>query len=232
MVDTSPPAVRASGIAVTLRASSLNECVCRRTPPARPSTHTHSSGVYITWRTEDGSDCTRVGAHSKCFCNHYYGEHKQGLMKSQCLSEGCKCGRFEFVPVRPEECGMWWLPRRPDFNVHTWEPKCSCKHGPSKHSCKFSKKCRMRGCGCSSFHSDFACVVCDKKWESHETVWETRDEREADGKPVGADWLPLAEVPEMQQMVFMDRGGALACASSCGRLQVLSVVLAVCRPAW
>jgi hypothetical protein len=31
---------------------------------------------------------------------------------------------FKFVPSRPEECGMYWLVRRKDFDVKSWRPPC------------------------------------------------------------------------------------------------------------
>merc|ERR1719183_1722677 len=109
------------------------------------------------------------GSHSMCYCGHTYGEHfrakatSRNLSKSNC--KACKCKRYAFIPMRPEEVGMWWLVRRPDFNVHTWSPKCRCKHSHKKHNVGVSSRCRERGCGCGYFESDFACVVCDKKWE-------------------------------------------------------------------
>lgn len=107
---------------------------------------------------------------------------------------------------------MWWLPRRPGFDIRTWEPKCACKHEISRHRAAGSRSCR--GCGCGAFVSDFACVVCDRKWEAHATVWEDAAEREAAGRPVDAAWLPLAEVPEMQTLVFAEHMCALNPASA------------------
>ena len=38
--------------------------------------------------------------------------------------------------------------------------------------------------------SNFACVVCDLKWEDHETLFETTQERSASGRTVGErPWL-------------------------------------------
>jgi len=83
----------------------------------------------------------------------------RNLLKSHCKKEGCKCAvrapalrcvcelrvcgtisihfrcgmhqRFEFIPMRPEEVGMWWLVRRPDFNITKWSPKCRCACSPA-----------------------------------------------------------------------------------------------------
>ena len=74
-----------------------------------------ASGVYIVWRSmKSGADCSRVASDSRCFCGHALASHK-AVSKTNpqppaCTS--CTCRRFEFVPSRPEECGMWWLPRR------------------------------------------------------------------------------------------------------------------------
>lgn len=44
------------------------------------------------------------------------------------------------------------------------------------------RRCR---CGCAAFTSDFGCIVCDGKWEAHETVFENVQERVMAGRPVG-----------------------------------------------
>jgi hypothetical protein len=45
-------------------------------------------------------------------------------------------------------------------------------------------------CGCPSFESENPCLVCDKGWEHHQVVIETRDERLAAGKLVDESYLP------------------------------------------
>ncbi len=70
---------------------------------------------------------------------------------------------------RPEEVGDWWLPRRKGFNVAAWRAKCRCGHGHDEHD-PGSRRCR---CGCAGFASNFVCLVCDMKWEDHETVFLT-----------------------------------------------------------
>ena len=83
-----------------------------------------ASGVYVVWRTQktgesasgvrkDGQ-CCRVGPNSRCFCGHSLADHKpikQGNPQAPACAK-CKCRRFSYVPMRPEECGMWHLPRR------------------------------------------------------------------------------------------------------------------------
>jgi len=41
------------------------------------------------------------------------------------------------------------------------------------------------GCGCGAFDSPFLCAACDRHWEDHETFFETADERQKNGLPVG-----------------------------------------------
>lgn len=65
------------------------------------------------------------------------------------------------------------------------------------------RRCR---CGCSTFISDFACLVCDMKWEDHETVFETTQERLAGGRSVGEAFFPLADDTAVQGLVFPPGG--------------------------
>jgi len=120
-----------------------------------------ASGVYIVWRSEkSGADCSRVASDSRCFCGHTLGGHKavnkNNPQPPACTS--CACRRFEYVPSRPEECGMWWLPRRKGFDVHSWRAPCRCKHGHDAHD-PSSRNCRS--CGCSCFTSEYRCLGCD-----------------------------------------------------------------------
>ena len=77
-------------------------------------------GIYVTWRSATSKeDCFRVGSNSRCFCGHMFPEHDLSItkkaQKTQCTS--CPCKGFKFIPRRPEEVGMDWLPRRKGFNV-------------------------------------------------------------------------------------------------------------------
>ncbi|GAX76188.1 hypothetical protein CEUSTIGMA_g3632.t1 [Chlamydomonas eustigma] len=172
-------------------------------------------------------DCTRIGPQSICFCTHKHSDHvfvskKAGYPRCQ----NCPCQHFEFIPQRPEEVGDWWLPRRKGFNVHTWRAKCRCGHGHDEHDTT-SKRCK---CGCGMFESNFACVVCDLKWEDHETVFETTQERLASGRTVGEAFRPLANDSEIQQMVFptggSNRGGKLLPNSNAATSRVRPVQVA------
>jgi hypothetical protein len=160
--------------------------------------------VYVTWRGKDGSECTRIGPTSLCFCGHNYDGHEVNLKKNvfPCRQSGCCCRRFEYMPSRPEECGEWWLPRRRDFDVRSYEAKCKCSHGHLSHDPGSSRRCSV--CRCPSFTSAFLCVVCDEHSERHETIWETEAERKAANRSVGSAYLPLAATPELSAVVFND----------------------------
>ena len=72
---------------------------------------------------------------------------------------------IRFVPTRPEECGMYWLPRRKDFDVTKWRAPCKCNHTHEDHNPNPPFKCGS--CQCYSFNSYFACISCDQSWENH-----------------------------------------------------------------
>jgi len=150
-----------------------------------------ASGVYIVWRScKTGADCARVGDTARCICGHSLAAHaainRKNPQAPACTS--CGCRRFEFVPSRPEECGMWWLPRRKGFNVHSWRAPCRCGHGHDAHD-PITRRCRT--CGCNGFTSNYACIGCEGSQEEHETVFELAEERAAAGRPVGAAFAPL-----------------------------------------
>lgn len=66
---------------------------------------------------------------------------------------------------------------------------------------------RLLHCLCTLLHqSNFACVVCDLKWEDHETVFETTQERISGGRPVGEAFRPLSNDRDIQDMVFPGSG--------------------------
>ena len=80
--------------------------------------------------------------------------------------------------------------------------KCKCKHTFKDHQPNGSKRCKHASCKCQMFNSDFLCVVCDGHFEEHETVFETSKERKEMRLPVGQDYIPFAEVKELQNVVF------------------------------
>lgn len=164
--------------------------------------HALATGIYVTWQGKGGNECTRVRPTALCFCGHGYQQHRLDLARNShgCKLKSCKCQRFEYIPTRPEECGEWWLPRRKEFNVHSYQAKCKCKHSHTQHTADYQKRCKV--CRCQGFTSAFLCVVCDDHSENHETVWETAAERKSRGASVGAAFLPLSSQPEMSQLVF------------------------------
>jgi hypothetical protein len=46
--------------------------------------------------------------------------------------------------------------------------------------------------------SDFACLSCDKKFEDHETLYETEAERKSQKKAIKAAYMPLSSNPQIQ----------------------------------
>ena len=71
-------------------------------------------------------ECGRLGSQSKCFCGHFFQEHQKKITSKKINTPctNCPCKVFQNIPQRPEECGMWWLPRRKDFNMKSWRAKC------------------------------------------------------------------------------------------------------------
>ena len=165
------------------------------------------SGIYVTWRSDKAKDdCFRIGSNSRCFCGHLNSKHDKQLVKNK-FKSGCKdcdCKEFAFVPRRPEEVGQWWMPRRKGFDVNAWRAGCTCKHTHVEHKPNRPQKCTK--CSCFSFQSDFACIGCDQKLEEHCTLFETEKERQQLGKPIRADFYPLASTPEIQKETYSKLG--------------------------
>jgi hypothetical protein len=161
-------------------------------------------GVYKTfWNEAKKSECFRVASKSKCFCGHRLEQHRQKYLskKMDTGCEQCGCKGYKWVPIRPEECGMYWLPRRKDFKVAEWRPPCKCKHSTAEHDPNYPLRCRACK-NCQGFWSDFACISCDGRWEDHQTIFESEPERRAQGKKVGKEFYPFSDMKELQEMVF------------------------------
>ncbi|XP_072697995.1 protein FAM221B isoform X4 [Canis lupus baileyi] len=124
------------------------------------------TGLYIGWRCPHYIwDCFRIGDESKCFCGHLLREHQ----------------------IISEEVGEFWLKRRATFDPKAWRAQCRCKHSHEDHAATGSHPCRIKGCCCNCFESNFLCAACDRRWEEHETFFETEETRRRGGRPHGTD---------------------------------------------
>ncbi|XP_075415613.1 protein FAM221B [Tenrec ecaudatus] len=145
------------------------------------------TGLYIGWRCPHYLwDCFRIGDESRCFCGHLLKEHRiiSGI-SVPCGVSQCRCLMFCFIPSRPEEVGEFWLTRRATFNPKAWRAQCRCKHSHEDHLATGSHPCRHQGCCCRFFESNFLCAACDRRWEEHETFFETEEARRRGGRPHG-----------------------------------------------
>ncbi|CAH8580323.1 unnamed protein product [Heterobilharzia americana] len=151
------------------------------------------TGTYVAYRPVekpwDQQDCQRVCSTSRCFCGHLLNQHEKFTGKQtflKCEQTGCICKGFKFIPNRPEEVGEFWLIKRRDFDRNTYRVKCKCKHTHEEHIADpVPYRCKAKGCSCSGFTSAFLCSACDKRWNEHQTVFETEMERKVEGRPVG-----------------------------------------------
>ncbi|KAL8204146.1 UNVERIFIED_CONTAM: hypothetical protein K2H54_068349 [Gekko kuhli] len=167
------------------------------------------TGLYIGWRCPEYLwDCFRVGDESKCFCGHQLKQHQIYVERRAtvpCTLPDCKCQSFMFIPSRPEEVGEFWLQRRTGFNPATWRAQCRCKHTHEEHAPLGSRACGAPGCSCMAFTSSFLCAACDRRWEEHETFFESEETRRKGGRPYGEAYLPFAEMPELRNAVLTGR---------------------------
>ncbi|XP_023445400.1 protein FAM221A isoform X4 [Dasypus novemcinctus] len=136
--------------------------------------------LYVSWRSPAGMDCKLVGPETLCFCTHRYKQHKtdfetipqQRPIPLPCQVTGCLCRGYLYVPLNGSQT-----------------IRCRCKHFADQHSAAPGFICNA--CSkCSGFHSCFTCA-CGQPAYAHETVVETKQERLAQGKPVGQD-VPYA----------------------------------------
>lgn len=164
------------------------------------------TGLYIGWRCPEYLwDCFRVGDESKCFCGHLLKQHQVYVEKRAtvpCTLPGCRCQGFTFIPSHPEEVGEFWLRRRTGFDPAAWRAKCRCKHTHEEHAATGARACSVRGCSCPAFTSNFLCAACDRRWEEHETFFESEETRRKGGRPCGEAYLPFAEMPDLRNAVL------------------------------
>ncbi|XP_017448761.1 protein FAM221B isoform X2 [Rattus norvegicus] len=147
------------------------------------------TGIYIGWRCPHYLwDCFRIGDESKCFCGHLLKEHQIiSDLSVPCSVSQCRCLMFCFIPSRPEEVGEFWLKKRATFDPKAWRAQCRCKHTHEEHAATGSHPCRHRGCYCNSFESNFLCAACDRRWEEHETFFETEETKRRGKRPYGTN---------------------------------------------
>ncbi|XP_046955745.1 protein FAM221B [Lynx rufus] len=147
------------------------------------------TGLHIGWRCPHYLwDCFQIGDESKCFCGHLLREHQIiSDISVPCNVGQCRCLMFCFIPSRPEEVGEFWLKRRATFDPKAWRAQCRCKHSHEDHAATGSHSCRVKGCCCNCFESNFLCAACDRRWEEHETFFETEETRRRGGRPHGTD---------------------------------------------
>ncbi|KAI0208424.1 hypothetical protein LSAT2_006907 [Lamellibrachia satsuma] len=175
-------------------------------PEREAALDAQETGIYIGWRCpEFKHDCQRINRNSKCFCGHLLKEHASYNGRSvnvPCKQFGCACKAYAWIPSRPEDIGEFWFQRRRGFDVTTWRAKCRCKHTHEEHKPTGYRQCLVGGCKCGMFDSNFLCAACDRHWEEHETFFEDTDTRRQNGLPIGADYLPFAEIPSLRNMVL------------------------------
>ncbi len=75
------------------------------------------------------------------------------------------------------------------FLVGSQDLKCLCKHSYKEHHPN-TRKCLRVGCkNCGTgFTSKHGCA-CPEIYDDHHTVFESREEREAEGRPVDPKWM-------------------------------------------
>uniref|UniRef100_A0A3Q3BAN8 Protein FAM221A n=1 Tax=Kryptolebias marmoratus TaxID=37003 RepID=A0A3Q3BAN8_KRYMA len=89
-----------------------------------------------------------------------------------CRVGGCHCSAFLYVP-----------------RLGSNPVRCRCKHLPQDHSEATDRVCNKCN-NCSGFQSPYTCG-CGQPCSAHQTLVETKPERQARGQPVGRD-VPYA----------------------------------------
>lgn len=135
--------------------------------------------LYVSFGVPGGIDCKLIGPETPCFCTHRYKQHKteyevipsERPLVLPCCVRGCLCSAYHYVPQSGSK-----------------PVRCRCKHLPDDHNEATGHKCKK--CRCSRFQSPFICG-CGQPCSAHQTLIETKDERQARGQPVGWD-VPYA----------------------------------------
>mmetsp|Transcript_921 Transcript_921/g.1650 ORF Transcript_921/g.1650 Transcript_921/m.1650 type:complete len:251 (+) Transcript_921:12-764(+) len=135
--------------------------------------------LYVHYRNQEGTDCKTIGPASQCFCGHRYKEHFFDNVETRevyCKANGkagrkCRCKMFEYIPIFGSQ-----------------DLKCLCKHSCTDHDPNGVRKCQRAGCSCIAFNSKHSCN-CGLSIMQHETIFESREERQADGRQVDPKWM-------------------------------------------
>eukprot|EP00826_Nyctotherus_ovalis_P012798 TRINITY_DN1340_c0_g1_i20.p1 TRINITY_DN1340_c0_g1~~TRINITY_DN1340_c0_g1_i20.p1 ORF type:complete len:286 (-),score=74.43 TRINITY_DN1340_c0_g1_i20:47-904(-) len=145
--------------------------------------------LYVAWRNSKGMDCKMVGPSSSCFCGHRYRDHNFDNVKTKevhCKDKKCACRLFSYVPI-----------------YGSADLKCLCKHSYMQHDPR-TKKCKTAKCTCSKFISNHSCS-CGQRYPEHTTVFESREERQKQGRAV--------DPPHMKGNLAAGMGGVTDFAS-------------------
>jgi hypothetical protein len=129
--------------------------------------------LYVSWRNISGKDCKMIGQASTCFWGHRYKTHNFDNVKTKkvdCRESKCGCKLFSYVPVYGSQ-----------------DLKCLWKHSCKIHDPK-TRKCTKPGCKWGDFSSKHP-WSCGLNFNDHETVFESREERVAEGRPVDPKWM-------------------------------------------
>lgn len=136
--------------------------------------------LYVSFGVPGGIDCKLIGPETQCFCTHRYKQHKTDFkvvpserpLALPCQVNGCHCPAYQYFPkIGPNPV------------------RCRCKHLPQDHSEATGHLCKKCS-SCSGFQSSFTCG-CGQPSSAHQTLVETKLEREARSRPIGRD-VPYA----------------------------------------
>ena len=128
-----------------------------------------------------------------CVCGHGFSRHNLYLFRDEFKSscKKCKCDKFKYIPVFPEETNEYKKAYLLDFKYDEWKAGCKCGHNWTKHNFINFEKCEE--CKCLSFESNFSCGVCGDKWENHIILMQTKEQREKNGEKAGNDYEPFTQ---------------------------------------
>ncbi|XP_041702971.1 protein FAM221A-like [Coregonus clupeaformis] len=136
--------------------------------------------LYVSFGVPGGIDCKLIGPETPCFCTHRYKQHQTDFeevplerpIALPCRVRGCRCLAFQYVHLNGSQ-----------------PVRCRCKHSAYDHSETTEHLCGKCS-SCSGFRSPFSCG-CGQPSSAHQTLVETKAERESRGRPVGRD-VPYA----------------------------------------